>query len=402
MSATVAAASSGAAIDSRFIVVESTVVNMSLRKSIGNPEFLKKIVVPNPKYRYVRARIDTGYSLSKYMEKIEELRKNYRYKRDELFKRLKVTTFAQLVLQVACVNEQDNGMFEELHREEDLNSVVSAAEPGLNTIKSSNEQSTVEILQKCPADIISNDGSGEKPFTARSTLQSVISGVGEIDLERKQKEIRSKPSECPEKTDRPYPDCPFLLLDVRDRDAYDHCHIIGAYNFPIATLSRTMNPHSKEILEYKNAPGKIILLYDEDERIASLAATTLCERGFENLFMLSGGLKVVAQMFPEGLTTGSIPPSCQPPVIPMPRQRRSTAQEPPYPAEDKFRFTEANLNKIRHYLDEILIPSNVSSNFSRLSSSRTQLKTSGSYASSVAGSISARSRASSIQNKPWK
>lgn len=30
-------------------------------------------------------------------------------------------------------------------------------------------------------------------------------------------------------------------------------------------------------------------MYDEDERIASQAATTMCERGFENLFLLSGG-----------------------------------------------------------------------------------------------------------------
>lgn len=39
----------------------------------------------------------------------------------------------------------------------------------------------------------------------------------------------------------------------------------------------------------KNAHGKIIILYDDDERLASQAATTMCERGFENLFMLSGG-----------------------------------------------------------------------------------------------------------------
>lgn len=30
-------------------------------------------------------------------------------------------------------------------------------------------------------------------------------------------------------------------------------------------------------------------MYDDDERLASQAATTMCERGFENLFMLSGG-----------------------------------------------------------------------------------------------------------------
>ncbi|GCB74244.1 hypothetical protein scyTo_0003332 [Scyliorhinus torazame] len=263
---------------------------MSVKSTIGNPQFLKKRVVPNPKYRYVRARIDTGYSLSKYMEKIDELRRNYRYKRDELFKRLKVTTFSQLVLQVASVNEQGDEMFEELQREE-------------------------------------------------------------------------------------------------------------ANSYPIAMLSRTMNPYTKELLDYKNASGKIILLYDEDERIASQAATTLCERGFENLFMLSGGLKVVAQMFPEGLTTGSIPLSCQPPVLLTPRRRHSTAKEPTHSAEDKLRFAKDDLNKIQCYLDEILLPSNSPSNFSRLSSSRTQLKTS---SSSVGGSISARSQTGCFQNKPWK
>nr|KAF6469129.1 centrosomal protein 41 [Molossus molossus] len=72
-----------------------------------------------------------------------------------------------------------------------------------------------------------------------------------------------------------------------------------------------MNPYSNDILEYKNAHGKIIILYDDDERLASQAATTMCERGFENLFMLSGGLKVLAQKFPEGLITGSLPASCQ-------------------------------------------------------------------------------------------
>jgi hypothetical protein len=39
----------------------------------------------------------------------------------------------------------------------------------------------------------------------------------------------------------------------------------------------------------KNREGKIIVIYDEDERIAPYAATTLVQRGYDNLFMLSGG-----------------------------------------------------------------------------------------------------------------
>uniref|UniRef100_A0A8C5JR74 Uncharacterized protein n=1 Tax=Junco hyemalis TaxID=40217 RepID=A0A8C5JR74_JUNHY len=70
---------------------------MSARGGFGDPQFLTRRIPPNPKYQHIKTRLDTGNSLSKYMEKLEEIKRNYRYKKDELFKRLKVTTFAQLV-----------------------------------------------------------------------------------------------------------------------------------------------------------------------------------------------------------------------------------------------------------------------------------------------------------------
>ncbi len=39
----------------------------------------------------------------------------------------------------------------------------------------------------------------------------------------------------------------------------------------------------------KNRPGRIIVLYDEDERIAPKAATTFIQREVDNVLMLSGG-----------------------------------------------------------------------------------------------------------------
>jgi rhodanese-related sulfurtransferase len=84
-------------------------------------------------------------------------------------------------------------------------------------------------------------------------------------------------------------DLPYLLLDVRDRDEYDACHIITALNYPTAMLSRSVNNETTEMLAYKNQPGKIIVLYDDDERICPKAATTLVQRGYDNLFLLSGG-----------------------------------------------------------------------------------------------------------------
>ena len=40
------------------------------------------------------------------------------------------------------------------------------------------------------------------------------------------------------------------------------------------------------MLKFKNAEGKIIILCDVDEMIAIQCATTMCQRGFENVFVV--------------------------------------------------------------------------------------------------------------------
>ncbi|XP_066218770.1 centrosomal protein of 41 kDa isoform X2 [Saccopteryx leptura] len=366
---------------------------MSVRRHIGNPEYLTKRIPQNPKYQHVKSRLDTGNSMTKYIEKLEEIKKNYRYKKDELFKRLKVTTFAQLVIQVASLSDQTLEVTaEEIQRLEDPDTEVTGRTNGKG---SPGEQSP------SPVQFLNSVGAGD---SSRSTLQSVISGVGELDLDKglvKKAEPNAK--------DKPYPDCPFLLLDVRDRDSYQQCHIVGAYSYPIATLSRTMNPYSNDILEYKNAHGKIIILYDDDERLASQAATTMCERGFENLFMLSGGLKVLAQKFPEGLITGSLPASCQQALPPGSARKRSSPKAPPLPAENKWRFTLEDLKKIEYYLEEEqgptanpsrLSPANASGRDSKVPGARSSqnLPTGG-----PTSHLNPRSQGSShLQSKPWK
>ncbi|KAM6095878.1 centrosomal protein of 41 kDa isoform 2-T2 [Chlamydotis macqueenii] len=371
---------------------------MSSRRSVGDPEYLTRRIPQNPKYQHIKTRLDTGNSLTKYTDKLEEIKRNYRYRKDELFKRLKVTTFAQLVIQVASLSDETLEVTnEEIHKLEDGDS----AAPNVDLTAGTNGKGSPDGVPG-PVLFINNTGAGE---SYRSTLQSVISGVGELDIEKdtpKKVDAQAK--------DTPYPDCPFLLLDVRDRDAYDECHIVGAYSYPIATLSRTMNPYTNSILEYKNAHGKIIILYDNDERLASQAATTMCERGFENLFMLSGGLKVLAQKIPEGLITGSLPVSC-PVAAPTGSARRKTSSKvPPARAENKWRFSADDLQKIKYYLEEEHIPSDAASRLNRGSSGRdskaTAVRSSSVNPPSTAGnvgSLSTRSLSrSSLQNRPWK
>ncbi|XP_028602351.2 centrosomal protein of 41 kDa isoform X1 [Podarcis muralis] len=373
---------------------------MSARRRIGDPEFLTKRIPQNPKYQHVKTRLDTGSSMTKYTEKLEEIKRNYRYKKDELFKRLKVTTFAQLVTQVASLADENS----EVPCEENQKFDEGDAAPADNSpdmAAETNGKSSPGDKPASPILFINNTGAGE---SYRSTLQSVISGVGELDLGR----------DAPKKTenfakDRPYPDCPYLLLDVRERDAFEQCHIVGAYSYPIATLSRTMNPYTNNILEYKNAHGKIIILYDDDERVASQAATTMCERGFENLFMLSGGLRVVAQKIPEGLITGTFPSSCLSASQPGTARKRATPRQPlPPPAENKWRFTAEDLQKIQYYLEEEQLPTDSATRLSRGSSARdskaTAVRSSQNLpTTNTAVALSARSlSSSSLQSRPWR
>ncbi|KAM9471242.1 centrosomal protein of 41 kDa-like [Clarias gariepinus] len=361
--------------------------------SVGDAKGPKKRISSNPKYQHVKSKVDTGLSLTKYMERLEEIRRNYRYKKDEVFKRLKVSTFAQMVLQVASVSDLNENITENVSRPKDVSKSASGDRLPEHTDGSAHSSPQLVTLAdgKEPSDMA---------FSPRSTLQSVISGVGELDLDKEVvRSVTPPPPSVPCAAQRPYPDCPYLLLDVRDRELYEQCHIISAHSYPYTMLLRTMNPYTKEVLSYRNVQGKIIILYDEDERIASQAATTMCRRGFENLFMLSGGLKVIAQKFPEGMTTGSFPTTCLMSLTGHLRRKLAALHRTPQPAENKWRFTSEDLNKVQHYLEEVLIPSSETS--SRLSS-RMSTSSSNTKVSSALNSRHNSGSAQSHSRRPWR
>ena len=59
-------------------------------------------------------------------------------------------------------------------------------------------------------------------------------------------------------------------------------------NFPASVFILFLT-HFCTSFSQKNKPGKIIVLYDEDETIAPRVATTFIQREVDNIFMLSGG-----------------------------------------------------------------------------------------------------------------
>lgn len=264
---------------------------------------------------------------------MEEIKRNYRYRKDELFKRLKVTTFAQLVVQVASLSDETLEVTnEEIHKLEGGNSPASDADAELTA--GTNGKGSPNGTPPSPVLFINNTGAGE---SYRSTLQSLISGVGELDIEKdthKKADTQAK--------DTPYPDCPFLLLDVRDRDAYDQCHIVG-------------------------------------------------------------GLKVLAQKVPEGLITGSLPISCQVAAPTGSARKKPVPKVPPTRAESKWRYSAEDLQKIKYYLEEEQLPSDTASRLSRGSSGRDSKATTARSSPSLPSTAGSRMLSrSSIQNRPWK
>ena len=52
--------------------------------------------------------MDTGASMSKYEERMEYIASNFKYKKGEIFKRIKATTLAQLIIEVAEAMADDD------------------------------------------------------------------------------------------------------------------------------------------------------------------------------------------------------------------------------------------------------------------------------------------------------
>lgn len=77
---------------------------------------------------------------------------------------------------------------------------------------------------------------------------SVINGVGEMDLKLKDDNLGIKAVYKNMPPEKPCPDCPYLLLDLRDREEFDSCHIISGMRHSLDVGS------FKQVLIFKNDP----------------------------------------------------------------------------------------------------------------------------------------------------
>jgi centrosomal protein CEP41 len=106
--------------------------------------------------------------------------------------------------------------------------------------------------------------------------------------------------------EQPEYDKPYLILDARDVESFNTCHLLQARSFPYTLLRRDqLHP---DVYRYRNKPETLIIVYCDDEKISRDMAKVLVDRGTDNIFLLTGGLNEFASDFPE-FVEGQIPAS---------------------------------------------------------------------------------------------
>eukprot|EP00095_Tigriopus_kingsejongensis_P003813 maker-scaffold278_size225338-snap-gene-0.14 protein:Tk03813 transcript:maker-scaffold278_size225338-snap-gene-0.14-mRNA-1 annotation:"centrosomal protein of 41 kda" len=250
----------------------------------------------NPKYAQLKPTVDTGFNTRKKQEQVQETRQFYRFRSDEVFRRISIASLVDLMLEVSKLAIQISDL---AHSQSSGSSEVDSAigngdEEDLDPPEASDlYESEDEEWNGHGVESIVNRG---KPISRQyqsgasnrsNSVADLIQSMGQATLEP----VPTTPLTHDAK--------PYLILDVRDESEYLKGHIVGSESYSHTRLSRSINYESPSMRQFRNQREKIIVVYDTDEYIAATVATTLSQRGYDNIFMLSGGLRVAALKFPQ-------------------------------------------------------------------------------------------------------
>jgi len=366
---------------------------MDLRRFKSKPKTkippLEKRIRPNPKYENIKPTIDTGNNTRKHLEKMEEMKTYYKFRPDEIFRRVTVTSLVTLMLEQSKLEyqeddseklndqiredheslqghliqepeEQQEQPQEEIIEEEASEEVVppqeEEAEAAVEDCEADSLDSAIDPEEQRAAVVADDDDDyiesvvfkGKKikkssgPLSHHfSSVGNLLQGIGEMNMSpRSINDMSDKAYHHNDSTkaastfqlDAPPPDPPapvahhhhhlydgeinedqkpmlkkrdrpYLILDIRDQDHYKQGRIVTSKSFPAPRLARSVNWETKDLVRLKNVPGKLIVVADSDESKAANFATILVQRGYDNVFVLSGGLRVAKIKFPEQLIT---------------------------------------------------------------------------------------------------
>lgn len=221
---------------------------------------LDRKVKRNPKYSNVRSALDTGASMSK-VDIITT--RAYLARKSELFKRVSAPTVAELM---------------DEHLEDPRESIFDIGAGAEHEDADSSNTSGIPLAAP-------GSPSAGEPRVAVADPDDYSAGFYVQD---------NKP--------------PFIVLDVREKHEFSQCRIACARHFPANDLKH--DKITPELFYYKNRAQHVIVIYDLDDRMAREVATMFTEKGWENVFLLSGGLETFAHHFREKVK-GELPAPAQ-------------------------------------------------------------------------------------------
>ncbi len=115
----------------------------------------------------------------------------------------------------------------------------------------------------------------------------------------------------------------FLLLDVREADEHSEWRIKESVNF---TLTNVVRDKTIPLLyAFKNKEDKLIVIYMNDERQGHKAAKIFFEKGYDNIYLLSGGGNGFLEEYPDLIEGTKVPVPLS--VIKKELERRKQEEE---------------------------------------------------------------------------
>lgn len=223
----------------------------TIAQKFGDKTIQEKKLKENPKYKQVAKVVDTGSTIKNTQFMSDQLISK---RKSELFKRVKGSTIIKLIK--SAKEKQTESIYN-----------LGNGDPNINN-------QNIEEQKDDNKSVISNqtNKSNITNVTAVTYATEMLGNLSEID---------------------------FIILDLREECEYERIHVLEAISFPGVNITR--DKFTQQLIMMKNKPGKMIIMYHTDERNGIPYANNFFQKGYDNVYFLSGGIEEFEKYHPEYL-----------------------------------------------------------------------------------------------------
>ena len=223
----------------------------TIAQKYGDKTIQEKKLKENPKYKQISKVVDTGATIKNSQFMSDQLISK---RKSELFKRVKGSTIIKLIK--SAKESQTESIYNLGSGDQNINN---------QNIEEQKDDNKSVVSQQTNKSNITN-------VTAVTYATEMLGNLSEID---------------------------FIILDLREETEYDRVHVIEAVSFPAVNISR--DKFTQQLIMMKNKPGKMIILYHTDERNGIPYANNFYQKGYDNVYFLSGGIEEFEKYHPDYL-----------------------------------------------------------------------------------------------------